>query len=119
MIGDGNPAVFVGTMLQTGDAVALCDDCLVPWAAALLNAMTGVDPMPFLAAVASDGEDAAPSDPAPASEPSEEIPAPPPPDTDVASNGKPQRVSRARAAATDVSEGGTQADGDAPATPTE
>lgn len=48
---DGNTAVFVGTMLQTGDAVALCDECLVPWSAALLQAMTGVDPTPFLQAV--------------------------------------------------------------------
>lgn len=54
MSDDGNPAVFVGTMLQTGDAVALCDECLVPWAAALLNAMTGVDPTPFLIAISDD-----------------------------------------------------------------
>jgi hypothetical protein len=51
---DGNPAVFVGTMLATGDAVALCDECMVPWAAALLNAMTGVDPTPFLVAISDD-----------------------------------------------------------------
>jgi hypothetical protein len=60
MSGDGRNAVFVGTMLQTGDSVALCDECLVPWAAAVLHAMTGVDPAPFLAAVsdppAGDGE---------------------------------------------------------------
>lgn len=48
---DGRPAVFVGTMLETGDSVALCDICLVGWAAALLNVMTGVDPTPFLEAV--------------------------------------------------------------------
>lgn len=52
--GDGNEAVFVGTMLQTGDAVALCDQCLVGWAAALLNVMTGVDPTPFIAAISDD-----------------------------------------------------------------
>lgn len=51
MSDDGNPAVFVGTMLATGDAVALCDECLVSWTAALLNVMTGVDPTPFLAAI--------------------------------------------------------------------
>lgn len=51
---DGNPAVFVGTMLTTGDAVALCDECMVPWAAALLNVMTGLDPTPFLVAVSDD-----------------------------------------------------------------
>ena len=55
MSDDGRDAVFVGTMLQTGDAVALCDECLVPWSAALLQALTGVDPTPFLRAV-SDSE---------------------------------------------------------------
>lgn len=54
MSDDGNPAVFVGTMLQTGDAVALCDECLVSWSAALLNIMTGIDPTPFLMAVSDD-----------------------------------------------------------------
>lgn len=51
---DGRQAVFVGTMLSSGDAVALCDECMVPWAAAILHAMTGVDPTPFLAAVSED-----------------------------------------------------------------
>ena len=54
MSGDGRPAVFVGTLLQTGQAVALCDECLVPWAAALLQGMTGVDATPFIAAIADD-----------------------------------------------------------------
>lgn len=54
MSNDGRMAVFVGTMLETGDSVALCDICLVGWAAALLNVMTGVDPTPFLAAVSED-----------------------------------------------------------------
>jgi hypothetical protein len=51
MSDDGRPAVFVGTMLETGDAVALCDECLVPWTAAVLHALTGIDPTPFLEAV--------------------------------------------------------------------
>ena len=54
MSDDGRQAVMVATMLQTGDAYALCDECIVPWAAGLLNAMTGVDPTPFLAAVSDD-----------------------------------------------------------------
>jgi len=54
MSGDGNAAVFVGTMLETGDSVELCDVCLVAWAAALLQAMTGVDPEPFLRAISDD-----------------------------------------------------------------
>lgn len=81
--GDGNPAVFVGTFLQTGQPVALCDDCLVPWSAALLQAMTGVDPTPFLAAI-SDGADSSPAAPGVQDSP----PAPPPaggPDPQTAS----------------------------------
>lgn len=54
MSGDGNPAVFVGTMLQSGDAVALCDECMVPWLAAVLHTMTDIDPAPFLLAVSDD-----------------------------------------------------------------
>lgn len=51
---DGNAAVFVGTFLAEGDSVALCDSCMVPFAAAMLHAMTGVDPTPFLEAVSDD-----------------------------------------------------------------
>lgn len=54
MSDDGRPAVFVGTMLETGDSVALCDVCLVGWVAAVLNVMTGVDPQPFLQAISED-----------------------------------------------------------------
>ena len=59
MSGDGEAAVFVGTMLETGDAVALCSECLVAWSAALLNIMTGIDPAPFIAAISE--EDSSPS----------------------------------------------------------
>jgi hypothetical protein len=72
---DGNPAVFVGTMLQTGDAVALCDECLVLWASALLNVMTGVDPAPFIAAISEDvpsTAEGAPSDEPPPAAPADE-----------------------------------------------
>jgi hypothetical protein len=54
MSGDGNPAVMVATMLNNGDGFALCDECLVGWAAGLLQVMTGVDPAPFIAAVSDD-----------------------------------------------------------------
>lgn len=54
MSSDGRPAVFVGTFLETGDSVALCDECLVPWAAAILAAMTGLDATPFLQAISDD-----------------------------------------------------------------
>lgn len=59
MSDDGNNAVFVGTMLETGDAVALCNECLVGWSAALLSVMTGIDPGPFIAAI-SEGDVEAP-----------------------------------------------------------
>lgn len=91
---DGRQAVFVGTMLQTGDAVALCDECLVMWASALLQAMTGIDPEPFLRAVSevSDGQEAERNTPAAEATdtvpdvshgmPSDEPPPPAPHDTD-------------------------------------
>lgn len=76
MSGDGKEAVFVGTMLQTGDAVALCDECLVAWSAAVLQAMTGVDPAPFIQAISEPAEapqtkDGAPTDEPPAAAPAD------------------------------------------------
>lgn len=57
MSGDGREASMVATMLQTGDGFALCDECIVPWAAGLLSVMTGVDMEPFLlAASAPEGD---------------------------------------------------------------
>lgn len=73
MSDDGNPAVFVGTFLKTGDSIALCDDCMVPWTAAVLSTMTGVDPAPFIAAVSEDVPGAAEG--APTDEPPPEQPA--------------------------------------------
>lgn len=61
MSDDGKPASFIGTFLATGDTVALCDDCMVPWTAAILNAMTGLDPTPFLVAVSDDLEEFVPA----------------------------------------------------------
>lgn len=54
---DGNPATFMGTFLETGDTVAVCDECMVAFTAAVLNTMTGIDPTPFLAAVSDDVEE--------------------------------------------------------------
>lgn len=48
------PASFLATFLASGDTVAVCDECLVPFTAAILNTLTGVDPAPFLAAVSDD-----------------------------------------------------------------
>lgn len=85
---DGRPAVFVGTMLQTGDAVALCDECLVPWCAAILNAMTGVDPTPFLQAISD-----TPAVPTAAQgAPTDEPPAPGPADVDGDADRDPKRA---------------------------
>lgn len=53
---DGNSAVFVGTMLATGDGFTLCDECLAMWAIALASRMTGVDPAPFIHALSVDDE---------------------------------------------------------------
>lgn len=60
MSGDGRPATFVGTMLTTGDGFTLCDECLVSWCAALLQATTGLDPAPFIAALSTDSAPAEP-----------------------------------------------------------
>jgi hypothetical protein len=51
MSDDGHQAVIVATMMATGDAFTLCDECMVAWCAGMLNAMTGVDPTPFLVAI--------------------------------------------------------------------
>lgn len=75
MTGDGQPAVFVGTMLQTGDAFTLCDACLVMWTAALLQSMTGVDATPFLQAISDEEDIAGTEHGAPTDEPPEPGPA--------------------------------------------
>jgi hypothetical protein len=85
MTGDGQPAVFVGTMLQTGDAFTLCDACLVMWTAALLQSMTGVDPTPFLQAI-SDEEDIAGTE---HGAPTDEPPGPGPADEDKEARAAP------------------------------
>ena len=41
---DGNQAVFIGTNLMTGDAAALCQDCLPAFLVSLLAGMTETDP---------------------------------------------------------------------------
>jgi hypothetical protein len=90
---DGNPAVFVGTMLETGDAVALCDGCLVAWAAALLNVMTGLDPTPFLVAVSDDVPEVVfPDDSVPGEDPGPTVPEPDPP-TPIKRAGRTSRAS--------------------------
>jgi hypothetical protein len=43
MTGDENPAVFIGTFLQNGEAVALCEQCIAPWAASVFAGVTGAD----------------------------------------------------------------------------
>ena len=48
---DGHQAVFIGTMLEDGESIQVCDECLVGFASAVLATMTGVDPTPFLAAI--------------------------------------------------------------------
>jgi hypothetical protein len=75
---DGNQAVLVATNLTNGDAVALCGECIVPWAAALLNGLTGVDPTPFLQAASAPAEVPAAAEGAPTDQP----PAPAPADAD-------------------------------------
>lgn len=96
MSDDSNPAVFVGTFLGDGSSVALCDSCMVAWSAALLNAMTGIDPTPFIMAISDDvaevdlppeGVETADGGPGGPS---------PPPRASSAQNGRGSRVSHGR-----------------------
>lgn len=100
MSGDGKEAVFVGTMLQTGDAVALCDECLVAWSAAVLHAMTGVDPAPFIQAVSEPADVPGTAEGAPSDEP----PAGAPADTDEDAGWAASRVLDSEAAQADQGE---------------
>lgn len=54
MAQDGQAAVFVGTFLQNGQSVAVCDEHLVYFCADTLSTMTGLDPTPFIAAISDD-----------------------------------------------------------------
>lgn len=94
--GDGNPAALIGTFLEGGQPVALCNDCLVPWAAALIEGMTGYEMAPVLAAaLADDGEEPGEGSGEPAGEEQESPGEPDPPSP----NGKHGRSSRKSAGA--------------------
>lgn len=76
--GDGNEAVLVATMLTTGDGFVLCRECVGPWAAALLQAFTGIDATDQL----TDPDQAVDPGDAVYGAPTDEPPAPAPSDTD-------------------------------------
>lgn len=48
------PATFIGTFMETGDALAVCGSCLVTFSLGMLQALTGIDATPLLEAVSSD-----------------------------------------------------------------
>lgn len=75
---DGNQAVFIGTNLVTGDAQALCQECLPAFLLALLAAMTETDEADLLAVIYGDEVAAVATAEAGRDEP----PAPAPADTD-------------------------------------
>src|SRR5271157_3359383 len=77
MADDGKPAVFVGTFLQNGQSVAVCDEHLVYFCADTLETMTGVDPVPFIQAISDETPEAPPDEPG---EPPELAPEPPEPE---------------------------------------
>ena len=91
---DGNPAIFVGTFLSDGSAVALCEDCLPQFCVAVAAQTQGIDVEKLAAAVvalAGEEIDPAPRDPAEVAypphdvthgAPSDEPPAPAPADDD-------------------------------------
>ena len=86
MAQDGQAAVFVGTFLQNGQSVAVCDEHLVYFCADTLATMTGLDPTPFIAAISDEpGEEvpleppAEPAEPEPVEEEPVVVPTPPTP----------------------------------------
>lgn len=94
MSNDGNRATFVGTFLETGDGVTLCEQCLPDFMGAVMAQMLGIDPEEFSAAIenlqagaeameAGDpAEVAYPPHTATAGAPTDEPPAPAPADAD-------------------------------------
>ena len=106
MSDDGNAAVFVGTFLQNGDAVALCGDCLPQFAVAVAANTTGVPVDALAAAVAkleAEHADMQPSDPAEVAAPphmaehgapTDEPPAPAPADPDPTVDNGPSASSK-------------------------
>ena len=50
------PATFIGTFLETGDAVRLCDECVPNFCAAVFERMTGVDMTPALYLASEEGQ---------------------------------------------------------------
>lgn len=83
MSNDGKPAVFIGTFLEKGDSVTLCEDCLPDFTSAITASMNGIPPEVFAGVVdqlrqaAEDGEGPAPAEMAA------------PPDMPADRNGKP------------------------------
>jgi hypothetical protein len=63
---DGNPAIFVGTFLQDGSAVALCEDCLPQFCVAVAAQTQGIEVEALAAAVvalAAESDDTEPEAP--------------------------------------------------------
>lgn len=54
---DGNKATFIGTFLETGDNVRLCDECMPNFCAAVFERMTGVDMTPALYLASVEGQE--------------------------------------------------------------
>jgi hypothetical protein len=62
MSNDGKQAVFIGTFMETGDAVALCEDCLPAFTATVTADMFGVDGAQLLEWLKANQGDEAPAD---------------------------------------------------------
>lgn len=56
---DGNTAIFVGTFLESGNAVTVCRDCLEAFTVALAQELTGVPVIQLVADHLATGPDAA------------------------------------------------------------
>lgn len=52
--GDEQPAVFMGTLLESGDTSKVCANCIVPYFVTMLGELTGADPDAILSVVSGD-----------------------------------------------------------------
>lgn len=56
MSDDGNAAVFVGTLLESGNSITVCPDCLVSFALSIVESNTGLPIAELIAQANESGE---------------------------------------------------------------
>ena len=56
---DGNPAMFIGTNLDTGSTVTLCPSCLLQFCGVIVEGMTGMPVNELIAEMATSSDEPA------------------------------------------------------------